>query len=75
MVASSVTVPLLPSLDGCRPPPATPLLLLIHDHLAGLDAVGRGDDAVALHPLDDARRAVVADAEAPLHQGGIPIGG
>src|SRR5262245_37662592 len=35
-------------------------------HLARLGAVGRADDAVALHLLDHARSAVVADLQPPL---------
>jgi hypothetical protein len=33
-----------------------------HQHLARLGAIGRADDALALHALDHPRRAVAASA-------------
>src|SRR5690349_11549802 len=38
----------------------------IDQHFAATDMVGLSDEAVLLHPLDQARRAVVPDAELAL---------
>jgi hypothetical protein len=38
-------------------------------HLARLDAVGRADDALALHPLDDLGGLVVAEPHLALELG------
>src|SRR6185369_8276465 len=40
--------------------------VLIDQHLPATDMVGLADEPVLLHPLDQARRAVVADAELAL---------
>src|SRR3954466_11994205 len=47
-----------------RPP------LGIDQHFAAADMVGDADDAVLLHPLDQPRGIVVADAELALEVGG-----
>src|ERR1700733_13359641 len=39
------------------------------EDLAGLRAVGGADDSVALHHVDQGRRAAIAYAQAPLQQG------
>src|SRR3954454_15177046 len=41
----------------------------VDQHLAAADMVGLADEAVLLHPLDEARRAVVADAQLALQVG------
>jgi hypothetical protein len=40
-----------------------------NEDVALVDAVGRADDAFFFHDLDDARRSVVADAQAALEHG------
>src|SRR4051812_12174179 len=47
-----------------RPP------LRIDQHFAAADMVGDADDTVFLHPLDQSRGIVVADAELALEIGG-----
>ena len=50
--------------------PLDGVALCIAKHLAPPYMVGPADDAVLLHPLDQPRRAVVADAQLPLDVGG-----
>src|SRR5205809_6650534 len=45
-------------------------LLEPHQHIPRLAAVGRSQNARQLELVDDPRRAPVADAHAPLQQGG-----
>src|SRR5690606_30039016 len=40
------------------------------EHFALADMVGSADDALALHALDDARGAVIADLQVTLHEAG-----
>src|SRR3982074_1379855 len=47
-----------------------PLFDMPGQNLALADMVGGRDDALALHPLDDARRPVVADLQMALHEAG-----
>src|SRR4249919_3109903 len=42
----------------------------IDQHFAAADMVGGADHAFLLHPLDQPRRIVVADAQLPLQVGG-----
>src|SRR5437868_6865175 len=44
--------------------------LRVHQDFAAADMVGDADDTVFLHPLDQARGVVVADAELALEVGG-----
>src|SRR3954464_10995888 len=58
---------------GFRPPllmPSDRPPLGIDQNLAAADMVGGADDAVLLHPLDQPRGIVVADAELALEVGG-----
>src|SRR3982750_3517380 len=42
----------------------------VDQHLAAADMVGFADQTVVLHPIDQSRRAVVADAQLALDVGG-----
>src|SRR5437867_973487 len=47
---------------------AFPIVDVARQHLALADVVGRADDALALHALDDAGGAVVADLQIALDE-------
>src|SRR3546814_19647164 len=42
------------------------LAILVGEHVATADMVGRTDQPFLFHPLDQARGAVIADAQLPL---------